>query len=194
MARWFGALTPQERRRLCACGWGDGEGWEREQFDSPDTNSPLRRILYFDQTSWLPDNLLERGDRMTMAASLEARMPFMDHQLAAYVSGLPDHFRVRGTRTKWILREAMKRLLPASILERPKVGFRVPVNEWFRGPMREYLYDHLTGSGSLTRDYYHRDELDRILTEHVDGRQNHEKLLWALLTLEIWHREYREAA
>lgn len=192
MARWFGALTPLERRRLCASDWGGHEGWELEQFDSSLDNTPLRRILCFDQTSWLPDNLLERGDRMTMAASLEARMPFMDHQLAAYVSGLPDRFRVRGSRTKWILREAMKRLLPASILDRPKVGFRVPVNEWFRGAMREYLYDHLAGPNSLTRSYYERDELDRILTEHVAGRQNHEKLLWTLLTLEVWHREYRE--
>jgi len=134
--------------------------------------------------------LLERGDRMTMAASLEARMPFMDHELAAFVSSLPDHYRVRGWRTKWILREAMKRLLPSSILERQKVGFRVPVNEWFRGPMRDYLYAHLLGDDSRTRDYYRRDVLERVLKEHVDGRQNHEKLLWSLLNLEIWHRQY----
>src|SRR5207247_2045839 len=121
------------------------------QFDTPAGNSALRRILYFDQTSWLPDNLLERGDRMTMAASIEARMPFMDHDLAAFVSALPDHLRVRGHEGKWLLREAMKRLLPAEILERPKVGFRVPVNEWFRGRMRDYLQDHLIGTDSHTR-------------------------------------------
>ena len=73
-----------------------------------------------------------------MAASIEARMPFMDHELAALVSSMPDEYRVRGRVTKWILREAMKRLLPPAILERPKVGFRVPVNEWFRTSMREY--------------------------------------------------------
>jgi asparagine synthase (glutamine-hydrolysing) len=194
MARWFGALTPAERQRLCACGWGDGAGWEVAQFDSPAANTSLRRILYFDQTSWLPDNLLERGDRMTMAASIEARMPFMDHQLAMYISALPDRFRVRGRQTKWILREGMKRLLPAAILERPKVGFRVPVNEWFRGPMHDYLREHLVGPASITRDYYHRQEIERILADHVQGRQNHEKLLWTLLTLEIWHREYARPA
>ena len=189
MPRWFGALSGKEREELVAfrpvterrCG---------VQFDTQARNSALRNILYFDQTSWLPDNLLERGDRMTMAASIEARMPFMDHELAAYVSSLPDNYRVHGRQTKWILREAMKRLLPAAILERPKVGFRVPVNEWFRGPMRDYLYDHLTGKDSLTANYYRRDVLERVLSEHVNGRQNHEKLLWTLLNLEIWHRQY----
>jgi len=189
MPRWFGALSAREREELIAFQPppGDGEG---AQFDTPARNSPLRRVLYFDQASWLPDNLLERGDRMTMAASIEARMPFMDHELAAYVSSLPDRYRVRGFQTKWILREAMKRLLPAPILARPKIGFRVPVSEWFRGPMRDYLYDHLTGSGSLTLPYYRRDALMRVLSEHVNGRHNHEKLLWTLLNLEIWHRQY----
>lgn len=189
MPRWFGALSSQERDVLIALR-PSAQVPPGMQFSTPPENSPLRRILYFDQTSWLPDNLLERGDRMTMAASLEARMPFMDHELAAFVSALPDAYRVRGRTSKWILREAMKRLLPAEILERPKVGFRVPVNEWFRGPMREYLYDHLTGDDSRTRAYYHRPALDRVLSEHVSGRQNHEKLLWCLLNLEIWHREY----
>ncbi|MGK5027845.1 asparagine synthase (glutamine-hydrolyzing) [Janthinobacterium sp. RB2R34] len=189
MPRWFGMMSDQERARLVAmpapvrmrepglgCGGSD--------------NSALRRILCFDQKSWLPDNLLERGDRMTMAASLEARMPFMDHELAAYVASLPDDYRVRGRTTKWILRVAMKQLLPPAILERPKVGFRVPVNEWFRGPMKDYLYEHLTGASSCTRHYYHAQALQQVLAEHVQGRQNHEKLLWSLLTLEIWHRQY----
>jgi asparagine synthase (glutamine-hydrolysing) len=153
----------------------------------------LRRILYFDQTSWLPDNLLERGDRMTMAASIEARVPFLDHKLAAFASSLPDHYRVRGMRSKWILREAGKRLLPERILTRPKVGFRVPVNRWFRGEMRDYLLDHLQSGSSMTRHYFDRPVLDRVLAEHIEGKQNHEKLLWSLLNLEIWHRQYAQA-
>ena len=189
MPRWFGMMSDQERARLVAM-----PAPVRQRDPSLGCgsagNSALRRILCFDQLSWLPDNLLERGDRMTMAASLEARMPFMDHELAAYVSSLPDEYRVRGRTTKWILREAMKQLLPQAILERPKVGFRVPVNEWFRGPMKEYLYEHLTGAASRTRHYYHAQALQQVLAEHVKGRQNHEKLLWSLLTLEIWHRQY----
>jgi len=189
MPRWFGALSDTERKNLVALSQPANRAGE-VQFDTSPANSSLRRILYFDQTSWLPDNLLERGDRMTMAASLEARMPFMDHELAAFVSSLPDKYRVRGQTTKWILREAMKRLLPPAILQRPKVGFRVPVNEWFQGPMREYLYEHLKSSTSLTREYYRPAMLDKILTDHVTGRQNHEKLLWSMLNLEIWHRQY----
>jgi asparagine synthase (glutamine-hydrolysing) len=189
MPRWFGALSDMERYNLVALPKPNSVE-NPVQFDTPAANSALRRILYFDQTSWLPDNLLERGDRMTMAASIEARMPFMDHQLAGFVSGLPDHFRVRGRTGKWLLREAMKRLLPSQILQRPKVGFRVPVNEWFRGSMRDYLQDHLTGSDSRIRNYFHRSSLDLILADHVSGRHNHEKLLWSLLNLEIWHREY----
>ena len=189
MPRWFGMMSDQERARLVAM-----PAPVRQRDPSLGCgsagNSALRRILCFDQLSWLPDNLLERGDRMTMAASLEARMPFMDHELAAYVSSLPDEYRVRGRTTKWILREAMKQLLPQAILERPKVGFRVPVNEWFRGPMKDYLYEHLTGTDSRTRHYYHAAALQQVLAEHVAGRQNHEKLLWSLLTLEIWHRQY----
>jgi asparagine synthase (glutamine-hydrolysing) len=194
LPRWFGALSNSERSQLLDFP-APAIGQESAvQFDTAPGNSALRDILYFDQTSWLPDNLLERGDRMTMAASLEARMPFMDHQLAAFVSGLPDSWRVQGRTTKRILREAMRRLLPPAILQRPKVGFRVPVNEWFRGSMRGYLTDHLTGNDSRTRDYYHSQALQRYLDEHMSGRQNHEKLLWCLLNLEIWHREYGVSA
>jgi len=189
MPRWFGALSGAERCRLTRLTAPRVNHQAAVWLDSFGGNSALRDILYFDQTSWLPDNLLERGDRMTMAASLEARMPFMDHQLAAFVSGLPDEWRVRGLTTKRILREAMRRVLPPAILERPKIGFRVPVNEWFRGSMRGYLTDHLLGPDSRTREYYHQDALRGYLAEHTSGRQNHEKLLWSLLSLEIWHRE-----
>jgi asparagine synthase (glutamine-hydrolysing) len=190
MARWFGALSVKERDALIAFQTESADVMANPALCARDGNSALRKILCFDQTSWLPDNLLERGDRMTMAASLEARMPFMDHELAAFVSRLPDKLRVRGRTTKWILREAMQRLLPREILERPKVGFRVPVNEWFRGTMKDYLFDHLTGPDSRTTAYYDNKALTRILAEHVNGRHNHEKLLWCLLNLEIWHREY----
>src|SRR5687768_3834609 len=192
--RWFGALDPAECGRLAGPALNGAPVLDGSlPFDVPPGNSSLRRMLYFDQTSWLPDNLLERGDRMTMAASVEARVPFLDHRLAEYVSTLPDALRVRGLHTKWILRQAAERLIAKRIRKRPKVGFRVPVNEWFRGDMREFLLDHLQGAGSRTRPYYNAPMLDRLLDEHVKGRQNHEKLLWTLLNLEIWHRTYQSA-
>jgi len=189
--RWFGACSNAERASLTTLRVnGHAFGGFVPPFDADPRNSTLRRILYADQTSWLPDNLLERGDRMTMAASIESRVPFLDHELAAFVSTLPDRYRVRGFTTKWILRRAASRLIPAPILARPKVGFRVPVNRWFQGPMRDFVYDHLRGAGSRTRGWYDARVLDRTLDEHVGGRQNHEKLIWALLNLEIWHRQY----
>ncbi len=189
-ARWFGALNHREREKLTILRVDGGEREGMPPFDAEPGSSTLRRILYFDQTSWLPDNLLERGDRMTMAASIESRVPFLDHELAGYVSSLPDHYRVNGFKTKWILRQAGQKLIPEAILNRPKVGFRVPVNKWFQGPMKEYLLDHLQSPSSRTRAYYDPQVLDRMVGDHMDGRQNHEKLLWALLNLEIWHRQY----
>jgi asparagine synthase (glutamine-hydrolysing) len=192
--RWFGALDRAECDRLAAPVLNGAAVLDtKPPFDAAAGTSALRRMLYFDQASWLPDNLLERGDRMTMAASIEARVPFLDHRLAEFVSTLPDALRVRGLSTKWVLREAGRQLIPKRIRKRPKVGFRVPVNEWFRGEMRGFLLDHLAGSGSLTRPYYNAGVLDRVMEEHLKGRQNHEKLLWMLLNLEIWHRTYRHA-
>ena len=188
MPRWFGAMSKNEVRTLINSKLTTN--YKTNSIYSSPNNSSLRGILSFDQSSWLPDNLLERGDRMTMAASIEARMPFMDHKLAEFISKLPDKFRIRGWQTKWILREAMKQILPAHILNRPKVGFRVPVNEWFRGSMRDYLYDHLTGTDSRTAHYYNTKVLNRLLTDHMSARSNHEKILWSLLVLEIWHKEY----
>jgi asparagine synthase (glutamine-hydrolysing) len=193
LPRWFGPLSVAESHKLLSFRAEVRDQAGGFQFQTARGNSPLRNILYFDQTSWLPDNLLERGDRMTMAASLEARMPFMDHELAAFISAVPERWRIRGLTTKRILREAMKRLLPRQILERPKVGFRVPVNQWFRTSMREYLLDHLTTPNSRTRHYYRPERLRSILNEHIDGRQNHEKLLWCMLSLELWQRAFQPA-
>jgi asparagine synthase (glutamine-hydrolysing) len=192
--RWFGALNRREREQLSVLNGSTTIKCDGPPFNTAPGNSALRRILYFDQTSWLPDNLLERGDRMTMAASIEGRVPFLDHKLAEFVSALPDHYRVRGLSTKWILREAGRRIIPAAIIERPKVGFRVPINTWFRREMRDFLMAHLQGPGALIRDYFDGKALDGVLAEHMNGRQNHEKLLWSLLNLEIWHRQYAHPA
>jgi asparagine synthase (glutamine-hydrolysing) len=155
-------------------------------FDGDPRASQLRRALYFDQASWLPDHVLERSDRMTMAASLEARAPFLDHRLVEFVSTLPDDLRVRGLSTKWILRQAAKSL-PGRLAPR-KGGFGFRAGPWLRGELRDFLLDHLRGQCSLTRPYYEPRVLDRVLDEHLAGRRDHETLLWTLLNLEIWHR------
>jgi len=150
--------------------------------------SALRSILYYEQTGWLADNLLERSDRLTTAASLELRTPFLDHRLAEYVSALPDAARVRGLSTKWILRQAGQRLMGGAGLKPRKAGFRIPLGDLMRGEMRELLLGHLRAPGCLTRAYYDGKVLDRMLDEHLALKKNHEETLWTLLNLEIWHR------
>ena len=150
--------------------------------------SALRSILYYEQTGWLADNLLERSDRLTTAASLELRTPFLDHRLAEYVSALPDAARVRGLSTKWILRQAGQRLMGDAGPKPRKAGFRIPLGDLMRGEMRELLLDTLRGPGCLTRTYYEGSVLDRLLDEHMAVKKNHEETLWTLLNLEIWHR------
>ena len=188
--RWVGADTRQLLKEERQAQKHAGEK-SLPPFDADPRASSLRRALYFDQASWLPDNVLERGDRMTMAESLETRAPFLDHKLVELVSALPDHARVRGLETKWILHQAAKPLL--ANLPTRKGGLRVPVAQWLRGELREYLLEHLQGQGSLTRSYYEPKALDRVIDDHMAGRRNHETALWTLLNLEIWHRNLLRA-
>jgi asparagine synthase (glutamine-hydrolysing) len=192
--RWNGALTAAERARLSPMRQvaAEARGGSSPPFDADPRASRLRRLLYFGQTSALPDQLLERNDSAAAAASIEARLPFLDHRLAEYVSALPDDQRVRGLATKWILRRAGKRLIPAALRMR-KAGFRVPVGEWLRNELRETLVEHLQGGASHTRPYYDAVLLDRMVDEHLKGKHNHEIPLWTLLNLEIWHREHGPA-
>jgi asparagine synthase (glutamine-hydrolysing) len=187
MARWVGALTREEQARLSPL--------PMPPLLDPDIagrpgNTALRKILAFDQLSWLVDNILERGDRMTMAASIESRMPFLDARVVDFVSSLPDGYRVRGLTSKRILRQAMRGILPEQILARPKIGFRVPTNEWFRRQWRAPISDALIGANSPIRDFFDGKALAKLLSEHVDGRRNHEKLIWSLFALAQFQQEY----
>jgi len=161
----------------------------KEPVPGDGNSSTLRRILYYEQTGWLADNLLERTDRMTAAAALDVRTPFLDHRLAEYVSALPDAARVRGLSTKWILRKAHEQLLAGA--KPRKAGFRIALGDLLRGEARELLVDHLRGAGCRTRAYYDAAVLDRLIDEHLANKRNHEQTLWTLLNLEIWHRTYR---
>jgi asparagine synthase (glutamine-hydrolysing) len=153
--------------------------------------SSMRRTLFFDQTSWLPDNLLERGDRMMMAGSIEGRMPFMDTELARVVARFPDRFLIGGKGGKTVLRAAMAKVLPSQILHRKKVGFRVPFNAWFRGPYRDFIRDLLASEASQVARLCDGTVVRRVVGEHIAGRQNHEKILWSLANLELFLRAFK---
>ncbi|CAA7615242.1 asparagine synthase (glutamine-hydrolyzing) [Magnetospirillum sp. UT-4] len=190
LPRWFGAFSGDEVAALLALPVPP-RAIDPRPFTVARRHSPMRAALAFDQASWLPDNLLERGDRMTMAAGIEARMPFMDHVLAHFLAKLPDRTRVGGRSGKRLLRLAMAGILPPEVLHRPKVGFRVPVADWFRDSLQGWVHELLLGPDSATRDWYRRDALVRLVEEHRVGRHNHEKALWLLITLEHFQRAYR---
>ena len=186
---WFGGLGKDERDQLLG-----HAALKNSQNDFPfsiKTGSNLRQAQFFDQTSWLPDNSLERADRMMMAGSIEGRMPFMDTALAHVAARMPDHFLIRQGRSKAVLRSAMKGVVPDSILNRPKNGFRVPINEWFRDGYRGIVRDLLTSDASKIRTFLDKSFIDQLVDEHVGGRVNHERILWSLCNLEQFIRVYK---
>jgi len=136
--------------------------------------------------------LLMKQDRMSMAASIESRVPFLDHELVEHVVALPDRLKVRGWETKLVLRESLKSLIPREILERPKMGFPVPLARWLRGPMRHAAEELVAGPRALDRGIFEPDMMRRLLREHTTGTANHDDRLWLLMNLELWHRSFVE--
>jgi asparagine synthase (glutamine-hydrolysing) len=117
-------------------------------------------------------------------------MPYVDHRLAGFVSALPDTLRVRRLTTKWILRQAARQILPRRLRRRDGAPRRAPLGEWMRAAWRDLLIDRLHSRTSHVRAYLNAPVLDRVLEEHLKGRQDHQQLLWMLLSLETWHRTY----
>ena len=191
MATWFSAFNSLDSGAL-APGMSGGRCSDPTPFTTQPQWSALRKVLHFDQTRWLPDNLLERGDRMTMAASLEARMPFMDTVLARFIASAPDSALIRGRQSKYLLRKTMSGVLPEQILTRKKVGFTVPLKEWFVNELRDYTYDHLCGESSFVSSLLNRKLIGSIVDEHQNNRANNDKKIWSLLTLEMFLRAFRK--
>lgn len=149
---------------------------------------PLDRMLALDVESYMVDNLLVRGDKMTMAASIEGRMPLLDHDLAEYVALLPEELKATPRRTKVVVREIAARRLPAHLLDRKKVGFAVPVAPWFRGGLGD-AFERLTlGPGARRDPLVAPERTRRALDLHRSGRYDLGKELWSLLTLDVWAR------
>jgi asparagine synthase (glutamine-hydrolysing) len=161
-----------------------------ETFQRARASNRLDRTLYTDVNNYLPGALLPKVDRTTMAHSLEARSPFLDHEVMELAARLPSRWKVKGQRTKWILRELFANLLPPSVEGRGKVGFGVPLGMWFRGPLYQPLQDLLLTPGADLYQCIRVDAVARLVNEHKDGQADHGKRLWALLMLESWLRQY----
>ncbi|MEP6763185.1 MAG: asparagine synthase (glutamine-hydrolyzing) [Gemmatimonadaceae bacterium] len=147
----------------------------------------LGKLLYGDAKTYLHE-LLMKQDQMSMGASIESRVPFLDHPLAEWVTALPDRFKLRGNETKWLLRAAMKNRLPDTILNRPKMGFPVPVGTWIRGPLKASAEELLLGSRAASRGVLDAAAVRAMFQEHVSGTRKHDERLWVLMGLELWHR------
>ncbi len=154
------------------------------------TGDPLDRLLYLDSKTYLPGDIMTKVDRMSMAVSLEARAPLLDHKLIDFVTHIPASMKLVGDETKHILKRAVSDLVPKEILNRPKQGFGVPVQEWINQQLRERMHEILSDSRTRERGYVNSAYLEVLLDEHERGRRDHSAGLWALLMLELWHRQF----
>jgi asparagine synthase (glutamine-hydrolysing) len=155
--------------------------------------SPLRRMLYLDSRVWLPDDLLIKADKMTMAHAVELRVPFLDHELMEHAWSLPDALKISSGVGKAILRKAARGRVPAAILARPKLGFATPTATWLRGGLRPLLEDALSDGRSLARERFDRRVVRRLIDRHQSGADQSAEL-WPLLVLELWQRQFRAEA
>ena len=169
---------------------GKGEHDFRSFAESVSTGNEIDKLLYLDSKTYLPGDILTKVDRMTMANSLEARVPLLDHELIEFVVGIPSHLKMNGLETKYILKKAMEDIVPNEILYREKQGFGVPIGEWINVQLRERIIEDLGEKRTLEREFFNVDYIQTLLKEHSDGRRDHSHALWVLWMFELWQRKY----
>ncbi|MGH9348987.1 MAG: asparagine synthase (glutamine-hydrolyzing) [Vicinamibacterales bacterium] len=152
------------------------------------------QLMAFDFETYLPEDCLVKVDRMSMAHSIEARVPLLDHLVVELAASLPASMKMPGGRLKHLLKELAFSRVPREILDRPKQGFGVPVGRWFRGEMREAFGDILGSPLTRQRGYFDATFVDRVVADHLAGRRDHSWRLWMLLVFELWHRQYVDRA
>lgn len=160
----------------------------RELISRTDADTLLNRLLYADTGTYLQE-LLMKQDQMSMAASIESRVPFLDWRLVEFTARLPERLKLRGWTTKYILRQAMKDVLPQTILTRRKLGFPVPVGQWLRGKFRWVIDEYILGARAGERGLFNRNFVERMVRQHLAGA-DHSYRLWSLINFEIWMRQF----
>jgi asparagine synthase (glutamine-hydrolysing) len=182
---WNGAFSDAEKAALVNMPLpGALAGMLREL--SPEGDG-LDTYLRFDQRYYLPDDILAKVDRMSMAHSIEVRPPYLDHRIVEFANSLPAHLKVDGKAQKIVLRQLMKQKLPASTLQRKKVGFDFPAHEWLRGPLRSLLLDTISSNGSTL---FRRDVLESFVKQHLERRANLGYHLWGVMLLLLWMKRW----
>jgi asparagine synthase (glutamine-hydrolysing) len=184
-------LSPELRRALN--GW-NSEALFRQPFDRFGHLPVKAQLMAFDFETYLPEDCLVKVDRMSMAHSIESRVPLLDHLVIEFAASLPASMKMPGGRLKHLLKELAFSLVPREILDRPKQGFGVPIGHWFRGELRDAFGDILGSPLARQRGYFDHTFIDRVLAEHLDEKRDHSWRLWQLLVFELWHRQYVDHA
>jgi len=159
-------------------------------YKKADGKAFIDKTLFVDVMSYLPEDLLVKVDIASMAHSLEARSPFLDHKVMEFAASLPSDLKLRGIETKYLLKHTLSEILSEEILRRKKMGFGVPLDVWFRKDLKEMTYDVLLDKRCTERGYFKRESIQRLLDEHVLGHYDHSYRMWALLFLELWHKMF----
>ena len=149
----------------------------------------VNRMLYADTKTSLPDDLLLKADKMTMANSIELRVPFLDHKFLEFAASLPENFKVRNFTTKYIAKRALRKRLPREILQRKKVGFPVPYESWMRNELKDWVRDILLDGETISRGYFKKNCIERLITDDLKFH-NYPKEIFSLVSLELWHRSF----
>lgn len=195
-ARWVSHFYPALKAELCteafqrAAGGRDSLTLLLDAYQASDAPDLIDATLDVDVNTYLPDDLLVKVDIATMAHGLEGRSPMLDHEFMEFCASLPSQMKLRGRVKKYIFRRALRGLLPREILERPKMGFGVPIDKWLREDLREMAHDVLLSPPAVGRGYFRREVVKRLLDEHTQGVRNWHYQLWNLLVLELWHRAF----
>ncbi|HEU5459279.1 MAG TPA: asparagine synthase C-terminal domain-containing protein, partial [Pyrinomonadaceae bacterium] len=194
---WFGSFTPEEQTELLtpdalAASNGDIYAQARQFADECDSDDLVTRMQSVDTRLYLAEDILTKVDRASMAVSLEVRAPFLDPRVAEYVASLPCRYKLRGQKTKYILKKAVKELLPPFVTKRGKKGFGVPVAEWLKVKLRPLARDLLSPERVRRAGVFNHNYVARLQDEHERGIANHRKLLWTLLMFELWHESFVE--
>jgi asparagine synthase (glutamine-hydrolysing) len=179
-------LTPETKERT---GGIDPYKTAIEYIGPIGNGASLNRWLYADIKTYLHE-LLMKQDQMSMAASIESRVPFLDHKLVEFSMGLPQRMKLRGLTTKYVLRQSMKGILPDQILKRPKMGFPVPLASWFRGRFRSVIDEYVLSERALSRNIFDESYVRSTVERHQSGRENHSERLWTFINFEMWQRQF----
>ncbi len=187
---WNGTFSAQERRRMLLSSGGRDLRVLVEQLGI-DSAGPTERYLLADQNYYLPDDILYKTDRMSMAHSLEVRPPFLDHRIVEFAASLPENYKIRGLRQKYILKELMRGKLPQTVIDRKKTGFDIPTHDWFRGPLRRLLMDTLTTRAIEETGVFRAPAIESLIRDHMSRRVNAGYHLWGLMTLFLWMKRWK---